>query len=129
MKLLLRLSKEALRYRYLYLVAILSTLSLTCVNLAAPRVLSRMTGIVSAGVDEAGLLQIRQLTMILVIESGEIRESGTHDELLKMNGIYARMDKIQNSAQEKGIQIHIRSLNGPAMRGLSYILRNSMRPG
>ncbi|MBQ1899935.1 MAG: hypothetical protein II153_03425 [Erysipelotrichaceae bacterium] len=53
--------------------------------------------------DEAGLLQIRQLTMILVIESGEIRESGTHDELLKMNGIYERMDKIQNSAQEKGI--------------------------
>ncbi|MBQ1899936.1 MAG: hypothetical protein II153_03430 [Erysipelotrichaceae bacterium] len=46
MKLLFRLSKEALRYRYLYLVAILSTLSLTCVNLAAPRVLSRMTGIV-----------------------------------------------------------------------------------
>ncbi len=41
--------------------------------------------------------------MILVIESGEIRESGTHDELLKMNGIYERMDKIQNSAQEKGI--------------------------
>ena len=67
------------------------------------QVLSRMTGIVSAGVDEAGLLQIRQLTMILVIESGEIRESGTHDEPLKMNGIYARMDKIQNSAQEKGI--------------------------
>lgn len=65
--------------------------------------LSRMTGIVSAGADEAGLLQIRQLTMILVIESGEIRESGTYDELLKMNGIYARMDKIQNSAQEKGI--------------------------
>ncbi|MBR3005986.1 MAG: hypothetical protein IKH68_04960 [Erysipelotrichaceae bacterium] len=76
---------------------------MTCVNLAAPRVLSRMTGIVSAGVDEAGLLQIRQLTMILVIESGEIRKSGTHDEPLKMNGIYARMDKIQNSAQEKGI--------------------------
>ena len=43
-----------------------------------------MTGIVSAGVDEAGLLQVRQLTMILVIESGEIRESGTHDELLNI---------------------------------------------
>ena len=66
MKLLLRLSREALRYRYLYLVAILSTLSLTCVNLAAPRVLSRMTGIVSAGVDEEGLLQIRRLTLILI---------------------------------------------------------------
>ena len=52
MKLLWRLSKEAVRYRGLYLVAILSTLCLTGVNLAAPRVLSRMTGIVSAGVDD-----------------------------------------------------------------------------
>ena len=66
MKLLWRLSKEAVRYRGLYLVAILSTLCLTGVNLAAPRVLSRMTGIVSAGVDERGLRTILNLTVILV---------------------------------------------------------------
>ena len=66
MKLLLRLSREAIRYKNLYIVAILSTLCLTLVNLAAPRVLSRMTGIVSSGVDEAGLRQIAVLTAVLV---------------------------------------------------------------
>ena len=66
MKLLLRLSREAIRYKNLYIVAILSTLCLTLVNLAAPRVLSRMTGIVSSGVDEAGLRQIAVLTAVMV---------------------------------------------------------------
>ncbi len=66
MKLLLRLSKEAIRYKNLYIVAILSTLCLTVVNLAAPRVLSRMTGIVSGGVDASGMQTIGLLTMILV---------------------------------------------------------------
>ena len=40
MKLLLRLSREAVRYKNLYIVAILATLGLTGVNLAAPRALS-----------------------------------------------------------------------------------------
>ncbi|MBQ5554136.1 MAG: hypothetical protein IIU37_11205 [Erysipelotrichaceae bacterium] len=44
MKNILRLSKEAIRYKGLYFIAILSTLSLTMVNLAAPRVLSTMAG-------------------------------------------------------------------------------------
>ena len=66
MKLLLRLSKEAIRYKKLYVVAILSTLCLTVVNLAAPRVLSRMTGIVSGGVDQSALSTIGTLTLILI---------------------------------------------------------------
>ena len=66
MKLLWRLSREAVRYRALYIIAILSTLALTVVNLAAPRVLSQMTGIVSNGVDRAALSRIRTLTMILI---------------------------------------------------------------
>ncbi len=61
-----KLSKEAIRYKGLYLLAILATLSLTLVNLTAPKVLSAMTGIVEKGVDEAGLAQIRNLTMILI---------------------------------------------------------------
>ncbi len=61
-----RLSREAIRYRTLYIIAILSTLSLTAVNLAAPKVLSRMTGIVSDGVTEAGMKTILVLTAILV---------------------------------------------------------------
>ncbi len=66
MKLLWRLSREAIRYRTLYVVAILSTLMLTAINLAAPKVLSRMTGIVSAGVDKEDLNTIWLLTAILI---------------------------------------------------------------
>ena len=61
-----RLSREAIRYRTLYTVAILSTLALTAVNLAAPKVLSAMTGIVESGVDEKGLRTIGFFTAILV---------------------------------------------------------------
>ena len=67
MKLLLRLSREAVRYKTLYVIAILSTLGLTGVNLAAPWVLSSMTGIVERGVTEEGLKTIGRLTVILVI--------------------------------------------------------------
>ncbi len=67
MKLLWRLSREAIRYKTLYMIAILSTLLLTVVNLTAPKVLSAMTGIVEGGVDEAGLKRIGWLTIVLVL--------------------------------------------------------------
>ena len=60
-----RLSREAIRYRNLYTVAILSTLALTAVNLASPKVLSAMTGIVENGVNEEGLRVIGLLTLAL----------------------------------------------------------------
>ena len=66
MKMLLKLSREAIRYKTLYVIAIASTLMLTGINLAAPRVLSAMTGIVSDGVDDAGMKRIWGLTGILV---------------------------------------------------------------
>ena len=66
MKMLWRLSREAIRYRKLYVIAILATLGLTAVNLAAPKALSAMTGIVERGVDEAGLRSIGTLTAVLV---------------------------------------------------------------
>ena len=65
-KTLLRLSREAVRYRTLYIIAILSTLALTAINLTAPKLLSAMTGIVEAGVDEAGLQAIGLLTAGLI---------------------------------------------------------------
>ena len=66
MKMLWRLSREAIRYKSLYIIAILATLGLTAVNLAAPKALSAMTGIVERGVDEAGLREIGILTAALV---------------------------------------------------------------
>ena len=49
MKMLWQLTREAARYKLLYVTAILATLGLTVVNLAAPRVLSALTGVVEAG--------------------------------------------------------------------------------
>lgn len=66
MKMLWRLSREAIRYRTLYIIAILSTLLLTAVNLTAPKVLASMTGIVEDGVSEEGLHRIGILTAVLV---------------------------------------------------------------
>ena len=67
MKLLWRLSREAKRYKGLYLAAILATLALTGVNLAAPKLLSAVTGVVEGGVDEAGLHRILRLTAGLTL--------------------------------------------------------------
>ncbi len=67
MKLLLRLSREAVRYKNLYIFAILSTFGLTLVNLAAPRALSAMTGIVERGMTEDSLKTIGFLTLTLVL--------------------------------------------------------------
>ncbi|MBR6762602.1 MAG: ABC transporter ATP-binding protein [Clostridia bacterium] len=67
MKLLLRLSREAVRYKHLYVIAILSTFCLTLVNLAAPKALSAMTGIVERGMTEESLDAIGLLTLALVV--------------------------------------------------------------
>ena len=49
MKILLRLAKEAVRYRGWLLLAIFGTLALTAVNLIAPSIMSSMVGMVSDG--------------------------------------------------------------------------------
>ncbi len=66
MKTLWKLTKEAARYKGLYVIAILSTFGLTMVNLIAPKILSAMTGLVEKGVDEAALTSIIRLSVILL---------------------------------------------------------------
>ncbi|HML48318.1 MAG TPA: ABC transporter ATP-binding protein [Clostridia bacterium] len=66
MKILWRVAKEAKKYLRLLIAGALSTLMLTLVNLAAPHILTRMTAIVEAGVDEAGLRAIVWLAVTLL---------------------------------------------------------------
>ncbi|WMJ88834.1 ABC transporter ATP-binding protein [Anaerocolumna sp. MB42-C2] len=67
MKLLWRLGKEAIKYKTLYFIAIISTLALTFLNLASPKILSSMTAIVEKGASEGASKKIFLLTAILVI--------------------------------------------------------------
>lgn len=67
MKMLWKLTKEAARYKGLYVLAILSTLGLTIINLTAPKILSSMTGVVEKGVNNAALENIIRLALILLV--------------------------------------------------------------
>jgi len=66
MKTILRLSKEAARYKGYYVGAILATFCLTLINLIAPRILSKATGLISAGIKEDSLQQIETLAIVLL---------------------------------------------------------------
>ena len=66
MKTLWELTKEAARYKGLYIIAILSTLSLTVINLSAPKVLSSMTALVENGLDDEGLTSVKWLALLLL---------------------------------------------------------------
>ena len=45
------------------------------------------------------LSTIRNSDLILVIEDGKIAERGTHSELVALDGIYAKMNRIQSDSQ------------------------------
>ena len=55
MRILLRLAKEAIRYRWWLLLSIFGTLAMTGVNLVVPRIMAAMTGIVAAGITRESL--------------------------------------------------------------------------
>jgi ABC-type multidrug transport system fused ATPase/permease subunit len=38
---------------------------------------------------------IRRANVIFVVENGEIRQSGTHEELIRNDGLYARLYELQ----------------------------------
>ena len=61
-----KLAKEASRYKAYYFGAIIATLCLTVINLAAPKVISKATGLISIGVDEQSLSKIIELAIILL---------------------------------------------------------------
>ena len=65
MRLLLRVAVEAMRYKWLMVIAIFSTLLLALMNLIAPRLMSQAIGLVAAGLDDTGLKQVMTLTAAL----------------------------------------------------------------
>jgi ATP-binding cassette, subfamily B, bacterial len=66
MKLLWRLGKEAIRYKALYVIAILSTLALTFINLAAPKLLASMIALFNKDNLAEGRNKIFVITAALV---------------------------------------------------------------
>ena len=66
MKILLRAAKEAVKYKGLLILAAIATLLLTGVNLMTPWLMSHMTSLVAAGLDETTLKQIPVLAFSLL---------------------------------------------------------------
>jgi ATP-binding cassette subfamily B protein len=47
------------------------------------------------------LSTIQDVDKIVVLHKGQIREHGTHQELLALKGIYSRLYQLQYQAQER----------------------------
>jgi len=58
MKTLLRIAKEAVRYKGWLLLSIFGTLMMTAVNLIAPRIMAGMTGLVAAGMTRENFITV-----------------------------------------------------------------------
>lgn len=65
MKILWRMAKEAKKHRFLLIIAAVSTIILTGINLIAPRLLTDMTRLVEGGVTQERWAEIKKLTAIL----------------------------------------------------------------
>jgi len=61
MKTLLRIAKEAVRYKGWLLLSIFGTLMLTAVNLIAPRIMAGMTGLVAAGMTRENFIIVLKM--------------------------------------------------------------------
>ncbi|MCL2764832.1 MAG: ABC transporter ATP-binding protein/permease [Treponema sp.] len=62
MNILWRIAKEAARYKRWFALAVIGTLSLTVVNLIAPRIMASMTGIVASGMTQESLTTVFWMT-------------------------------------------------------------------
>ena len=66
MKILWRIAKEAVRYKYWLLLAIFGTLALTAVNLIVPQIMANMTGLVAEGMTQEKLLTVFKMAGVLL---------------------------------------------------------------
>jgi ATP-binding cassette, subfamily B, multidrug efflux pump len=67
------------------------------IEVATDKLLENKTAIIIAH----RLSTVRKADRIIVLHNGEIREMGTHRELLDKNGLYAKLYKLQFEAMEK----------------------------
>ena len=86
MKMLWKLSREAIRYKGLYMLAIFATLSLTLVNLAEKRTIIAIAHRLST---------IKNADEIIVMHDGHIVERGRHEDLIALGGYYKKLNDMQ----------------------------------
>ena len=67
MKILIRVTKEAKKYWHLLVIAAVSTLAMTGLNLAGPKFMSNMVSLVALGLDEDGLHKVIMTALSLLI--------------------------------------------------------------
>ena len=70
------------------------------------------------------LSTIQDMDKILVLHQGELRESGTHQELLAQRGIYYKLYQLQYKDQEDGAGSRLAGAGkaaGSAQRGLGTL--------
>jgi len=68
---------------------------------AIDRLISGRTSIVIAH----RLSTIRKANKIIVLDKGEVKEMGTHEELLQMSGLYAKLHEMQFEKKTSGAGI------------------------
>lgn len=83
------------------------------IQTAIERLLEGRTSIVIAH----RLSTIRSADLIVVMHKGMLRESGTHEELLAKDGIYATLYRLQYRAQENGENGTVARRNGAVEQG------------
>ncbi|MGA8943485.1 MAG: ABC transporter ATP-binding protein [Thermoactinomyces sp.] len=70
------------------------------------------------------LSTITHADQIFVIDHGRIAEHGTHDELMRLNGIYAELFRVQNLDKDEAVlQMHTRQAEGKNAKDISDKLR------
>ncbi|CAF0790866.1 unnamed protein product [Adineta steineri] len=58
----------------------------------------KVFAVLQAAIGSFGLSTIQNSDKIIVIDKGQMKEEGTHNELLKLNGIYSKMVNSQNKS-------------------------------